>query len=139
ARGRSGSRGGPSGKPRFALPGSAGQPLPYLSYHPGSGVGRIVTAFLAAKDPAPALAPSFSAPVMALIDMARQGRGVTWAPRNLVANDLASGRLLRAGAKEWDIDIGICLFRCRARMTSAAERFWKAAQQWRADHQPRTA
>jgi LysR family transcriptional regulator, hypochlorite-specific transcription factor HypT len=139
ARKRTGRPDRPSGKPRFALPGSAGQPLPYLSYHPGSGVGRIVSAFLAAKHPDASLAPSFSAPVMLLIDMARQGRGVTWAPRNLVADDLLSGRLVRAGGEEWDIEIGICLFRSRARMTSAAERFWKAAQQWTADHRPRSA
>jgi DNA-binding transcriptional LysR family regulator len=139
ARKRTGRPDRPSGKPRFALPGSAGQPLPYLCYHPGSGVGRIVSAFLAAKHPEASLAPSFSAPVMLLIDMARQGRGVTWAPRNLVADDLLSGRLVRAGAEEWDIEIGICLFRSRARMTSAAERFWKAAQQWTADHRPRSA
>jgi DNA-binding transcriptional LysR family regulator len=139
ARRRTGRQGGSGGKPRFALPGSADAPLPYLCYHPGSGVGRIVSAFLAAKHPAAALAPSFAAPVMLLIDMARQGRGVTWAPRNLVADDLLSGRLVRAGGEEWDIEIGICLFRSRARMTSAAERFWKAAQQWTADHRPRSA
>jgi LysR family transcriptional regulator, hypochlorite-specific transcription factor HypT len=134
ARRRSGPRGEARGKPRFALPGSADAALPYLSYHPGSGVGRIVSAFLAAKHPDASLAPSFSAPVMLLIDMARQGRGVTWAPRNLVADDLSSGRLFRAGGAEWDIEIGICLFRSRARMTNAAERFWSAAQQWKPDH-----
>jgi DNA-binding transcriptional LysR family regulator len=139
ARKRTGRQDKPGGKPRYALPGSADAPLPYLSYHPGSGVGRIVSAFLAAKHPEASLAPSFSAPVMLLIDMARQGRGVTWAPRNLVTDDLLSGRLVRAGAEEWDIEIGICLFRSRARMTSAAERFWKAAQQWTADHRSRSA
>jgi DNA-binding transcriptional LysR family regulator len=116
------------GEPRYALPGSAGATLPYLAYHPGSGIGRIVAAFLAGKDPACWLVPSFSAPVMLLIDMAREGRGVTWAPRSLVADDLASGRLLRAGGEEWDIDIGICLFRSRARITHAAEAFWNAIQ-----------
>jgi len=80
---RSGRRG--HGEPRYALPGSAGATLPYLAYHPGSGIGRIVAAFLAGKDPACWLVPSFSAPVMLLIDMAREGRGVTWAPRSLVA------------------------------------------------------
>jgi LysR family transcriptional regulator, hypochlorite-specific transcription factor HypT len=133
ARRRTGRQGGARGKPRFALPGSADAPLPYLSYHPGSGVGRIVSAFLAAKHPDASLAPSFSAPVMLLIDMARQGRGVTWAPRNLVADDLSSRRLFRAGGAEWEIEIGICLFRSRARMTNAAERFWTAAQQWKPD------
>lgn len=136
ARRRTGRQDRSSGKPRYALPGGSAEPLPYLAYHPGSGVGRIVSAFLATKVPAAALAPTFSAPVMLLIDMARQGRGVTWAPRNLVADDFSNGRLLRAGGAEWDIDISISLFRSRARMTNAAERFWSAAQQWTADHKP---
>jgi DNA-binding transcriptional LysR family regulator len=135
---RSGRQDRSSRKPRYALPGAADEPLPYLAYHPGSGVGRIVSAFLAAKEPTATLAPSFSAPVMLLIDMARQGRGVTWAPHNMVRDDLSSGRLLRAGGAEWDIEIAICLFRSRARMTNAAERFWNAAQQWTAEHGARS-
>ena len=110
--------------PMYALPGSAETSLPYLAYHPGSGIGRIVTAFLAGKESPCWLVPSFSAPVMLLIDMAREGRGITWAPRSLVEGDLASGRLMRAGSEEWDVAIGICLFRPRARMTNAAETFW---------------
>jgi DNA-binding transcriptional LysR family regulator len=60
--------------------------------------------------------------------MAREGRGLTWAPRSLIENDLASGRLMRAGAENWDIAIGVCLFRSRARMTNAAEAFWSTVQ-----------
>lgn len=112
--------------PRFSLPGSAAVPLPYLAYHPGSGVGRIVTSFLASKESTASLIPSFSAPVMLLINMAREGRGITWAPRSLVQADLDSGRLVRAGLEDWDIEIGICLFRSRARITTAAESFWSA-------------
>jgi LysR family transcriptional regulator, hypochlorite-specific transcription factor HypT len=115
-------------EPRYVLPGSDAAPLPYLSYHPGSGVGRIVTAFLAAKDPTACLVPSFAAPMMLLIDMAREGRGITWAPRNLVRDDLANGRLLHAGTQDWEVRISICLFRSRARATSAAEAFWSAIQ-----------
>jgi LysR family transcriptional regulator, hypochlorite-specific transcription factor HypT len=113
-------------KPRHALPGSETAPLPYLAYHPGSGIGRIVSAVLAGRVPAAALAPSFAAPVMLLIDMAREGRGITWAPRSLVEEDLGARRLLRAGPEEWDIAISICLFRPRSRMTNAAEAFWRA-------------
>jgi LysR family transcriptional regulator, hypochlorite-specific transcription factor HypT len=113
-------------KPRHALPGSETAPLPYLAYHPGSGIGRIVSAVLAGRQPMAALVPSFAAPVMLLIDMAREGRGVTWAPYSLVEDDLATGRLLRAGAEEWNIAISICLFRPRSRMTNAAEAFWRA-------------
>lgn len=111
-------------EPRYPLDGSSDAALPYLAYHPGSGIGRIVTTFLTGKDIAGRLVPSFSAPVMLLIDMARQGRGVTWAPESLVRDDLKNGRLLRAGNKDWDIEIRICLFRPRARMTHAAEKFW---------------
>lgn len=118
-------------KPRYALPGATGAPLPYLAYHPGSGVGRIVTSFLATKDPAAWLVPSFSAPVMLLIDMAREGRGITWAPLSLVRHDLESGRLLRAGGTDWDIAISISLFRVRARMTRAAENFWNTVRKGR--------
>jgi DNA-binding transcriptional LysR family regulator len=127
------------GRPRYALPGSAEAPLPYLAYHPGSGIGRIVAAFLAGKDPACWLVPSFSAPVMLLIDMAREGRGVTWAPRSLVMDDLSSGRLMRAGDEEWDIEIGICLFRSRARITNAAEAFWNAIRKAPCEEPTRSA
>ena len=116
------------GEPRYALPGTAKQPLPYLAYHPGSGVGRIVSAFLGAKEPAAQLAPSFSAPVMLLIDMVREGRGITWAPLSLVQDDLSASRLVRAGGKEWEVEIGICLYRSRARTTNAAEAFWNAVR-----------
>jgi DNA-binding transcriptional LysR family regulator len=115
-------------EPRYTLPGAADAPLPYLAYHPGSGVGRIVSSFLATKVPPCHLVPSFSAPVTLLIDMAREGRGITWAPRSLVAADLASGRLMRAGLEDWDIAISVCLFRSRARLTHAAEAFWSAVQ-----------
>jgi DNA-binding transcriptional LysR family regulator len=123
------SRGGrrKPAEPRYALPGSADAPLPYLAYHPGSGVGRIVASFLS-KAPPCCLVPSFSAPVTLLVEMAREGRGLTWAPRSLIENDLASGRLMRAGAENWDIAIGVCLFRSRARMTNAAEAFWSTVQ-----------
>jgi hypothetical protein len=42
----------------------------------------------------------------------------------LVSEDLAMGRLVRAGAEMWDIPIEIRLFRPREPQSSAAERFW---------------
>src|ERR1700761_2135143 len=115
-------------RPLHVLPGSETGPLPYLAYHPGSGIGRIVNSVLAGKQVNPWLVPSFAAPVMLLIDMARQGRGITWAPRSLVQDDLAGERLLRAGAADWDIAITICLFRSRTRMSAAAEAFWTSVR-----------
>jgi DNA-binding transcriptional LysR family regulator len=127
---------GKQSEPRYALPGTSDAPLPYLAYHPGSGVGRIVTSFLTTKVPPCCLVPSFSAPVTLLVDMARQGRGITWAPRSLVAGDLAAGRLTRAGAEDWNIAINVCLFRSRARLTHAAEAFWTAIQKGERERMP---
>jgi len=121
---------------RYRLPGTADVPLPYLAYHPGSGVGRIVSSFLTQKEPSAALVPSFAAPVMLLVDMAREGRGITWAPRSLVQRDLDEGRLLRAGGDDWDIEIGICLFRPRTRLPNTAETFWSAIQKGRKKSSP---
>ncbi len=112
----------------YDLSSSAETAIPYLAYHPGSGIGRIVGAFLAGRKAPTTLAPSFFAPVMLLIDMAREGKGVTWAPRRLVDEDLTTGRLKRPGDESWDIEISISLFRPRGRLTSAAESFWTAAQ-----------
>ncbi len=126
-------------RPRYVLPGSDAAPVPYLAYHPGSGIGRIVSAVLAGKAPAPALLPGFAAPVMLLIDMAREGRGITWAPRSLVEDDLATGRLLRAGPETWDIAISISLVRPRARMTNAAEAFWSAVPKNKPARKPQAA
>lgn len=117
-----GRRGQPS--PMFALNDAADTDLPYLAYHPGSGNGRIVASFLSGKIGARRLVPSFSAPIMLLIDMAREGRGITWAPQSLIEQDFVDKRLMRAGDKSWDIEIRICLFRRRARLTPAAEKFW---------------
>jgi LysR family transcriptional regulator, hypochlorite-specific transcription factor HypT len=121
----------PRTEARYRLPGTADAPLPYLAYHPGSGVGRIVSSFLMQKEPSAWLAASFAAPVMLLVDMARAGRGITWAPRSLVQRDLDEGRLLRAGGEEWDIEIGVCLFRPRTRLPNTAEAFWSAIQKGR--------
>ncbi|MBV9461972.1 MAG: LysR family transcriptional regulator, partial [Bradyrhizobium sp.] len=64
------------------------------------------------------------------------GRGITWAPRSLVQQDLDNGRLLRAGGEDWDVEIGICLFRPRTRLPNTAERFWSAIQKGRKKSSP---
>jgi DNA-binding transcriptional LysR family regulator len=112
-------------EPRFVLPGSPEAPLPHLAYHPGSGLGRIVAGSLAAREQPPALQSSFIGPAVLLAQMAQTGAGITWAIHSLVASELESGRLVRAGGLEWDIPVEIRLFRPRARLTGTAETFWK--------------
>ncbi len=60
----------------------------------------------------------------ALVTMAREGRGVVWAPRSLVDADLASGRLARVGGPDEEVTIEIRIFRPKARQPRPAESFW---------------
>jgi len=56
--------------------------------------------------------------------MVRDGRGVAWIPQSLAEQDVAAGRLVRAGDALWDVPVEVRLFRPRARQSPAAEGFW---------------
>lgn len=116
----------PAGAALFALPGTADAPLPFLAYKEESGMGRI----LGAVRRNGLFAGVWLKPVFAshlarlLVSMALEGRGMAWLPESLAAADLASGRLVRAGAEQWDIPIEIRVLRPRMRLAPAAEAFW---------------
>lgn len=118
----------------YSLPGEMLSPTPHLAYSEVSGMGRILAATLASDGPSVWLTPVFTAHVATVLaSMARAGRGLAWLPLSLVAGDLDSGALVRAGDAAWDVPIEIRLYRPRARQGAAAEQFWDAA---RALHEP---
>lgn len=98
---------------------------PFLGYNEESGMGRMVAALLKAKGAEALLARVFTSHLATVLHaMARDGRGIAWLPLSLVADDLAAGRLERAGNGEWDIAMDIRLIRPRSRQSPAAEAFW---------------
>jgi LysR family transcriptional regulator, hypochlorite-specific transcription factor HypT len=110
------------------LPGDAAHPVAWLSYGEESGMGRIVAASRAAEGPEAHLASVFrSHAVLVLAAMAREGKGVAWLPQSLIAEDLATNRLVPAGDGPWNIPMEIRLYRPRARQSPAAESFWSFA------------
>ncbi|NUB07891.1 LysR family transcriptional regulator [Azospirillum sp. Vi22] len=113
--------------PRHPLVGG-GAALPHLAYSPESGMGRIVTAARGGF-PAPlALDTVFTSHLAAVLrTLARDGRGVAWLPDSLIGEDLAQGRLVRAGGTGWEIPVEVRLYRPRARQSPAAEAFWALA------------
>jgi DNA-binding transcriptional LysR family regulator len=115
-------------QPRHLLPGVTESPVAHLTYHPGSGLGRIESHHLATLPEPPQLSQAFVGPATLLVEMARDGLGMTWAPMVLVEHDLDAGRLVRAGDSRFDIPIEIKLFRPKARLRSSAERFWALAR-----------
>jgi len=116
-------------RPRHELPGAAEVPVPHLAYSPESGMGRIVAAVRSVEGRPAWLEPAFTSHVaMVLAMMARDGRGVAWSPKSLILDDLATGRLVRAGPEVWDIPIEIRLFRPRTSQSPAAEKFWSIVE-----------
>lgn len=105
---------------------------PQLAFTGDSGMGRILAAAWAAKGLPPRPQPAFASHLASVLTaMARDGRGIAWTALSLVENDLASGRLARAGTAQDEVPIEIRLWRPKARQSPAAESFWsrlKAAQ-----------
>ena len=59
----------------------------------------------------------------------QDGRGMAWLAHNLVADDLAAGRLVRAGDEGWDVDTKIMLYRSMDSNDERVDRFWQVAEQ----------
>lgn len=112
-------------QPLYAFPGTAEQPTPHLGYSDRSGMGRIIEAAVGDASAHAFLRPIFESHLATvLLNMARDRRGLAWLPVSLIAEDLAFGRLVRAGNAEWDVPIEVHLFRSRDRQSVTAERFW---------------
>ena len=120
-----------AGAPLFEV--ERGALLPILDYSDASGLGRILRARLRAlcaeplRDAGqPARSIVFTAHNAFLLKtMVQTGRGVAWLPESLVADELANGRLLRAGGDAWRVPIEVRLYRQQAEMTPTAEALWR--------------
>lgn len=111
-----------AGAPRFALPGTVETPVPLLAYSPESALGWIVKTIQIEPLHLDTLVTAHLASV--LLAMVRDGRGLAWLPLSLAREDLAEGRLVRAGGADWEIPLDLRLYRPRARQAPAAEAFW---------------
>jgi DNA-binding transcriptional LysR family regulator len=98
---------------------------PQLCFTADSGMGRILTAAWAAEGREPPSQPIFASHLASVLTaMAKDNRGIAWSALSLVEDDLASGRLVRAGSDTDEVPIEIRLWRPKARQTLAAEQFW---------------
>ena len=113
------------GRPRYRLPGRADQPLPYLEFEEKSGMGRILQAAQVIPAGCASLRTVFRSHMAAvLMSMARDGRGICWAPLSVVRADLESGRLVAAGEDHWNVPLEIRLYKPIARRSPSVEGFW---------------
>jgi DNA-binding transcriptional LysR family regulator len=88
-------------------------------------MGRILAAAWSAAGRGAPANPIFASHLASVLAaMARDGRGVAWSALSLVADDLAAGRLVRAGDALDEVEIEIRLWRPKARQSPAAESLW---------------
>ncbi|MDE1950217.1 MAG: LysR family transcriptional regulator [Burkholderiales bacterium] len=114
------------GRPLHDLQRRGGEPVALLEYSAESGIGRVVRALRgAALADLPAQSAMTAHLASVLKIMVLEGRGVAWLPRSLIGAELAAGRLVAAGSEDWTIPVEIRLFRPRAPLPRAAERFWE--------------
>lgn len=106
---------------------SPSHPLQMLSYSRESGIGRILEEVRgAALERCPTQSVFQAHLASVLRTMVLDGRGMAWLPKTLIAEDLASGRLVEAAPRDWAIETEIRLYRDRSPLGQAAEDFWAA-------------
>ncbi|QXH44698.1 LysR family transcriptional regulator [Pseudomonas xanthosomatis] len=117
------------GRPLFSLPGTAAEPIPYLGYTATSFLGRVVDVILQ-DQAAPAQLKRFYEADMAmhLLRMAREGYGITWLPESAVEEELAAGRLVRAGGAQWEASLEIWSFRSIGNSNQTMLELWKSLE-----------
>ncbi|TSD90461.1 LysR family transcriptional regulator [Mycobacterium sp. KBS0706] len=111
------------GRPLHAIDSGTG-PIQYLSYGTGSFFGHGLVKLFAGR-PLPLAVVYENAMSAGLKAMALAGRGLAWIPESLIAEDLRSGALVRAGNPSWTLDVEIRLYRASA-PRACADRFWSA-------------
>lgn len=101
--------------------------IPLLDYSPESGLGRILAERRRQTGAARPTHSVFTAHLASVLrTMALDGRGIAWLPQTLIADDLAAGRLVEAGADADHIAMEIRLYRDREPIAAASETFWAA-------------
>jgi DNA-binding transcriptional LysR family regulator len=91
------SRADAQGQPLFRMPGTPGQPLPYLGYAPGAYLGRVTDLILKQAGTAIHLDRVYETDMAeGLKVMALEGHGVAFLPHSAVRKELRSRKLVSA-------------------------------------------
>lgn len=111
--------------PRYALPGTATQPLPFLGYA-SNAYFRLMTDLILEAAPAPTFLSLRYETDMAegLKNMVLEGHGVAFLPTSSVQNELRTGQLVLAAAQGWSVDMEVRLYRDNKRSRPELDAFW---------------
>jgi LysR family transcriptional regulator, hypochlorite-specific transcription factor HypT len=117
------------GQPMFRLPGSARQPVPFLSYAPGAYMARMVEQIIKHAPTPPHLDPIYETDMAeGLKAMALEGHGLAFLPASSVRKELRNRRLVAAGPSDYELTMEVRMYRERPESSrhakAAAQELW---------------
>ncbi len=113
------------GEPLFDFRAAAPATIPYLWFGAGAPIGQHIEPLLKANGIDARLSVVYENSMAgALRIRAREGAGVAWLPKSLVAPDLESGLLTQTGNPAWAIRLEIRLHRLRANTNQLTREMW---------------
>lgn len=102
------------GRPLFSLPGTAREPVPFLSYASGAYLARLVEQVIKQAPVPPILEPIYETDMAeGLKAMALEGHGLAFLPASSVRKELRSRRLIYAGGPEHALTMEVRIYRER--------------------------
>lgn len=113
------------GLPLFEFSEVSSLEIPYLRFGADAPIGQHIEPLLAANDLTGRLRVVYENSMAgALRIRAREGTGVAWLPRSLVAPDLEAGLLTRTGDPAWEIGLDVRLYRLRENANDLTREIW---------------
>lgn len=107
----------------LSAPGAAS--IPYLSYDPNSFLGTVVDQTIGDRTP-PLVLRYMDALAEAIKRRTLSGSGISWLPEFAVADEIARGKLVIAGAEEWHTTLTLSLFCSLDRLDRTGRSVWEA-------------
>jgi LysR family transcriptional regulator, hypochlorite-specific transcription factor HypT len=119
------SKMGPNGRPLFDLNRKGPVAIPYLRFGATAPIGQHIAPLLDADGLHTRLQVVYENSMAgALRIRVREGLGIAWLPKSLVAPDLEAGLLVAAGGKQWEVALDIKLHRIRRHTNSLTNKIW---------------
>lgn len=116
---------GPEGRPIFNLDRKGLTAIPYLRFGAAAPIGQHIDPLLEADTIRSRLQVVYENLMSgALRICVREGIGIAWLPKSLVAPDLEAGLLAPAGGKRWEVALDIKLYRRQEHANPLTKKIW---------------
>jgi DNA-binding transcriptional LysR family regulator len=116
---------GPKGLPIFSLDRSGSTPIPYIQFGAAAPIGQHIAPLIGDGSLRSRLKVVYENSMAgALRIRVREGLGIAWLPRSLVAPDLEAGLLASAGRERWEVALDIKLVRRQQHANPLTSKIW---------------